>query len=264
MLAGRRSDRQHAGKIVGIYRTRRGIWRAKIEPPNKPNYAYFDLDNLVEQKLIYDYEMQPGGFVRTGAIFNRKRGESFEVYTRKQPPAPLINWSLEESRSLSISKLKKIAKEMGIFNIPGASNKRSLMRAILAEQAIASEGRQQKRSQLPIPNTQSPIPNPKLYYWLVEEQKNAAIALEKSGWEFHQVGAGELVFIDRYKSWEFYSVEGEPLLLATVGGATFQLDCSAIADWKQEIKKAKRAIKGAIDAVEPAAKQLSLLDLAAG
>jgi hypothetical protein len=161
MQVGRRSDRRHIGKICNIYRSRRGIWRAKVALFNRPGFGYFDCDRLVEQKLLYDYQMKPGGFAKTGSTFDRDRGESLEVWTRKEPPAPLTNWSLDELRALSISKLKKVARDMGILTIPGASCKRSLIRAIFAEQAIASEGRQVERQKPPIARQQFVPPSSK-------------------------------------------------------------------------------------------------------
>jgi hypothetical protein len=60
MQVGRQGDRQHVGAILDIYRSKRGKLRAKIQPLNKSNFVYFDCDNLIEQKLLYDYQMKPG------------------------------------------------------------------------------------------------------------------------------------------------------------------------------------------------------------
>jgi hypothetical protein len=139
MLVGRRRDRQHIGKILDIYRSRRGIWRAKIQPLNKSNFVYYDCAALIEQRLLYDYEMNPGGFVPTGEIFNKKRCENFDVYSRKVRSPAVTNWTADELNSLSIFKLKQIARDMQIQAIPGTAGKRSLIRAILAEQAILQE-----------------------------------------------------------------------------------------------------------------------------
>jgi hypothetical protein len=141
MLVGRRSNLGHIGKILNIYQSRRGIWRAKIQPLNKSNFVYFDCAALIEQRLLYDYEMRPGGFVLTGEIFNKARCEHFEVFSRKQKPPALTNSTADELNSLSIFKLNQIARDMQIQSIPGAVGKRSLIRAILAEQAILQERR---------------------------------------------------------------------------------------------------------------------------
>ncbi|MEG4842482.1 hypothetical protein [Microcoleus sp. B9-D4] len=135
MLVGRRRDRQHVGKILDIYQSKRGIWRAKVQPLNKLNFVYFDCANLIEQKLLYDYEMKPGGFIPTGTIFDKARGESFEVYSRKRSQTA-TNWTVAKLSSLSTFKLKQIARDMEIFSIPGRTGKRSLIRAILAEQVL--------------------------------------------------------------------------------------------------------------------------------
>jgi hypothetical protein len=140
MLVGRRRDRHHLGKILAIYKSRRGIWRAKIQPLNKSNFVYFDCAALIEQRLLYDYEMKPGGFLPSGSIFDKTRGEYFEVYSRKvRSPKPTTNWTAAELNSLSIFKLKQIARDIEILSIPGTAGKRSLVRAILAEQAISQE-----------------------------------------------------------------------------------------------------------------------------
>jgi hypothetical protein len=141
MLVGRRSDRQHIGKILNIYQSRRGIWRAKIQPLNKSNFVYFDCATLIEQRLLYDYEMRPGGFILTGEIFNKAKCEHFEVFSRKVRPPTMTNWRADELNSLSIFKLKQIARDMQIQAIPGTVGKRSIIRAILAEQAILQERR---------------------------------------------------------------------------------------------------------------------------
>lgn len=139
MLVGRRRDRQHLGKILAIYKSRRGIWRAKIKPLNKSNFVYFDCAALIEQRLLYDYEMKPGGFVLTGEIFNKARCEHFEVLSRKVRSPKPTNWTAGELSSLSTFKLKQIARDMEIPSIPGTAGKRSLIRAILAEQTISQE-----------------------------------------------------------------------------------------------------------------------------
>jgi hypothetical protein len=139
MLVGRRSDRQHIGKILNIYQSRRGIWRAKIQPLNKSNFVYFDCAALIEQRLLYDYQMRPGGFVLTGEIFNKARCENFEVFSRKVRNPKPTNWTIGELSSLSTFKLKQIARDMEIPSIPGTAGKRSTIRAILAEQAISQE-----------------------------------------------------------------------------------------------------------------------------
>lgn len=139
MLVGRRRDRQHLGKILAIYKSRRGIWRAKIKPLNKSNFVYFDCAALIEQRLLYDYEMKPGGFVLTGEIFNKARCEHFEVLSRKVRSPKPTNWTAGELSSLSTFKLKQIARDMEIPSIPGTAGKRSLIRAILAEQTILQE-----------------------------------------------------------------------------------------------------------------------------
>jgi hypothetical protein len=138
MLVGRRSSRQHLGKILAIYKSRRGIWRAKIQPLNKSSFVYFDCAALIEQRLLYDYEMKPGGFLLSGSTFDKTRGERFEIYSRKVRPKP-TNWTAGELSSLSTYKLKQIARDMEILSIPGTAGKRSLIRAILAEQAISQE-----------------------------------------------------------------------------------------------------------------------------
>jgi hypothetical protein len=148
MLVGRRRDRQHLGKILAIYKSRRGIWRAKIQPLNKSNFAYFDCATLVEQRLLYDYEMGPGGFVRTGkTIFNKARWEHFEVFSRKVRSPKPTNWTAGELSSLSTFKLKQIARDLEIPSIPGTAGKRSLIRAILAEQVISQEKAAAQREQ---------------------------------------------------------------------------------------------------------------------
>jgi hypothetical protein len=148
MLVGRRRDRQHLGKILAIYKSRRGIWRAKIQPLNKSNFAYFDCATLVEQRLLYDYEMGPGGFVRTGkTIFNKARWEHFEVFSRKVRSPKPTNWTAGELSSLSTFKLKQIARDLEIPSIPGTAGKRSLIRAILAEQVISQEKAAAQRQQ---------------------------------------------------------------------------------------------------------------------
>ncbi|MEG4944000.1 hypothetical protein [Microcoleus sp. F4-D5] len=136
MLVGRRRDRLHVGKIAAIYQSKRGIWRAKVRPLNKSNFVYFDCANLIEQKLLYDYEMSTGGFIRTGTIFDKARGESFEVYSRKVRSHPSTNWTAAQLSSLSAFKLKQIARDMEIFSIPGRTGKQSSIRAILAEQVL--------------------------------------------------------------------------------------------------------------------------------
>ena len=139
MLVGRRRDRHHLGKIIEIYKSRRGIWRAKIQPLNKSNFVYFDCDGLVEQRLLYDYEMKPGGFLPSSSTFDKARGEKFEVYSRKVRSPKPTNWTAAELSSLSTFKLKQIARDIEIPSIPGTAGKRSLIRAILAEQAISQE-----------------------------------------------------------------------------------------------------------------------------
>lgn len=138
MLVGRRRDRQHIGKILNIYQSRRGIWRAKVQPLNKSNFVYFDCAALVEQKLLYDYEMKPGGFIPSGEVFNKARCEIFEVFSCKVRPKP-TNWTPGQLSELSAFKLKQIARDMEILAIPGTAGKRSLIRAILAEQTILQE-----------------------------------------------------------------------------------------------------------------------------
>jgi len=139
MLVGHRRDRQHLGKILAIYKSRRGIWRVKIQPLNKSNFVYFDCAALIEQRLLYDYEMKPGGFLPSGSTFDKIRGEKFEVYSRKVRSPKPTNWTAGELSSLSTFKLKQIARDMEIPSIPGTAGKRSLIRAILAEQAISQE-----------------------------------------------------------------------------------------------------------------------------
>jgi len=139
MRVGRRRDRHHLGKILAIYKSRRGIWRAKIQPLNKSNFVYFDCAALIEQRLLYDYEMKPGGFLPSGSTFDKTRGEKFEVYSRKVRSPKPTNWTAGELSSLSTFKLKQIARDMEIPSIPGTAGKRSLIRAILAEQAISQE-----------------------------------------------------------------------------------------------------------------------------
>ena len=140
MLVGRRRDRLHLGKILDIYRSKRGIWRAKIQPLNKPNCAYYDCAVLIEQRFLYGYEMEPAGFFRSGTIVDKTRSEVFEVYSRKKRrSAKLTNWTPGQLSELSIFKLKQIARDMDIPSIPGQAGKRSLIRAILAEEAISQE-----------------------------------------------------------------------------------------------------------------------------
>jgi hypothetical protein len=139
MRVGRRRDRHHLGKILAIYKSRRGIWRAKIQPLNKSNFVYYDCATLIEQRLLYDYEMNPGGFLPSGSTFDKFRGEKFEVYSRKVRSPKPTNWTAGELSSLSTFKLKQIAREMEIPSIPGTAGKHSLIRAILAEQAISQE-----------------------------------------------------------------------------------------------------------------------------
>jgi hypothetical protein len=139
MLVGRRRDRHHLGKILAIYKSRRGIWRAKIQPLNKSNFVYFDCAALIEQRLLYDYEIKPGGFLPSGSTFDKTRGEKFEVYSRKVRSPKLTNWTAGELSSLSTFNLKQIARDMEIPSIPGTAGKRSLIIAILAEQAISQE-----------------------------------------------------------------------------------------------------------------------------
>ena len=139
MLVGRRRDRYHLGKILAIYKSRRGIWRAKIQPLNKSNFVYFDCAALLEQRLLYDYELKPGGFLSSGSTFDKTRGEKFEVYSRKVRSPKPTNWTAGELSSLSTFKLKQIARDIEIPSIPGTAGKRSLIRAILAEQAISQE-----------------------------------------------------------------------------------------------------------------------------
>ena len=127
-----------------IYRSRRGIWRAKIQPLNKigfnkTHFVYFDCAALVEQKLLYDYEMKPGGFLPSGHVFDKDRGEDFQVYSRKARSAKPTKWTPGQLSELSIFKLKQIARDMDIPSIPGQAGKRSLIRAILAEEAISQE-----------------------------------------------------------------------------------------------------------------------------
>ncbi|MEG4066239.1 hypothetical protein QUA42_02605 [Microcoleus sp. Pol11C2] len=153
MLVGRRSDRQHIGKILDIYKSRRGIWRAKIQPLNKPNFVYFDCAALIEQRLLYDYEMKPGRFLLSGETFDKSRGEKFEVYSHKVRSAKPTNWTADELNSLSTFKLKQIAREMEIPAIPGSAGKRSLIRAILAEQAISQEKAAAQRERETTPPT---------------------------------------------------------------------------------------------------------------
>jgi len=138
MLVGRRRDRLHLGKILDIYCSKRGIWRAKIQPLNKPRFVYFDCAALVEQRLLYDYEMKPGGFLPSGQIFDKNRGANFQVYSRKVRAKPTI-WTPGQLSQLSTFKLKQIARDMDIPSIPGSLGKRSLIRAILVEQAISQE-----------------------------------------------------------------------------------------------------------------------------
>ena len=138
MLVGRWRDRQHLGKILDIYKSRRGIWRAKIKPLNKSNFVYFDCAALIEQRLFYDYEIKPGGFLPSGSTFDKTRGEIFEVYSRKVESPKPTNWTAGELSSLSTFKLKQIARDMEP-SIPRTAGKRSLIRAILAEQAISQE-----------------------------------------------------------------------------------------------------------------------------
>jgi hypothetical protein len=138
MLVGRWRDRLHLGKILDIYCSKRGIWRAKIQPLNKPRFVYFDCAALVEQRLLYDYEMKPGGFLPSGQIFDKNRGANFQVYSRKVRAKPTI-WTPGQLSQLSTFKLKQIARDMDIPSIPGSLGKRSLIRAILVEQAISQE-----------------------------------------------------------------------------------------------------------------------------
>jgi hypothetical protein len=139
MRVGRRCDRHHLGKILAIYKSPRGIWRAKIQPLNKSNFVYFDCAALIEQRLLYDYEMKPGEFLPSGSTFDKTRGEKFEVYSRKVRSPKPTNWTAGELSSLSTFKLKQIARDMEILSIPGTAGKHSLIRAILAEQAISQE-----------------------------------------------------------------------------------------------------------------------------
>jgi hypothetical protein len=139
MLVGRRRDRLHIGKILDIYRSRRGIWRAKIQPLNKPNFVYFDCSALVEQRLLYDYKMKPGGFLPSGTVFDKNRGENFEVYSIKVRSAKPTTWTPGQLSEISTFKLKQIAEKMELFLIPGRAGKHSLIRAILAHQIILQE-----------------------------------------------------------------------------------------------------------------------------
>jgi hypothetical protein len=83
--------------------------------------------------------MKPGGFIPSGEVFNKARCESFEVFSRKVRSAKPTNWTPGQLSELSTFKLKQIARDMDIPAIPGTAGKRSLMRAILAEQAILQE-----------------------------------------------------------------------------------------------------------------------------
>ncbi|MEG4032183.1 hypothetical protein QUA06_28590, partial [Microcoleus sp. POL8_C6] len=157
MLVGRRRDRLHLGKILDIYRSKRGIWRAKIQPLNKPRFVYFDCVALVEQRLLYDYEIKPGGFLPSGQIFDKTRGENFDVYSRKVRSPAATTWTPGQLSQLSTFKLKQIARDMEIPSIPGSAGKRSLIRAILAEQAISQEkAAAQRENSTPTAQKQKP------------------------------------------------------------------------------------------------------------
>lgn len=270
MNVGRRQDWRPLGTVRDIY-TKNGRVRAKIGPHDKgTHFVYFDCDKLIEQKLVFDGDPEPIGPWQKTDRTACKYGSICEVWVKKSTPK-VTSWTVEQLSQLSISKLKKIARDMQIYSIPGTAWKRSLMRAILAEQAIAAEGCHVEFPQRPAAPTKpvQKVPNPKLYYWLNTEHREAAGAIERIGWEFHQPvwDAEDLHLACRFKGWEFYTVTGEPLILATVGGATFQLDCNSISNWKAEITKAKRAIGEAVrsvqDSIAPAAKQLSFLELLA-
>ena len=151
MQVGRRSDRRHIGEIQNIYRSKRGKLRAKIKPLNKSNFVYFDCENLIEQKLLYDYQMKPGGFVETGSAFDSNRGEHFEVWTRKQSARKAAeNWTVDELAAKPIWQLKAIAKRCCEI-IPGGypRTKRAYIRAILVEQELRAIAIEPKESATP-------------------------------------------------------------------------------------------------------------------
>ncbi|MCY7382519.1 MAG: hypothetical protein LH628_08065 [Microcoleus sp. CAN_BIN18] len=142
MQVGSRIDLRALGTIRNIYTSKKGKLRAKIEPPKKAGFVYVDCDRLIEQQFIpYDHPQPLGPWKNTGNTVTF-RSDICDVWVRKEkPPAP-TNWTVAELTSMSLLSLKAIARDMAIFSIPGTAAKRSLTRAILAEQAIASEKRQ--------------------------------------------------------------------------------------------------------------------------
>ncbi|MEG4641259.1 hypothetical protein [Microcoleus sp. Aus8_D4] len=136
MQVGHRSDLRPLGTIADIYTSKKGKLRAKIERPKIGGFVYFDCDLLVEEKFHYwDYPAPVGSWKKT-RFTTWVKGSGCDVWVRKQPAPARTNWTQDQLRSFSPFKLKKIARDMGIFSIPGSSCKRSLMRAILAEQEL--------------------------------------------------------------------------------------------------------------------------------
>ncbi|MCC3530160.1 MAG: hypothetical protein JGK40_19250, partial [Microcoleus sp. PH2017_21_RUC_O_A] len=123
----------YLGEIEKIYFSqKRRLWRGKI------GAGYYDLDNLVEQKVIpWDSPKPIGNWVDTGTM--TLRCEICTIWTRKQPQTqkPTENWTLAELAALPIWQVKDIAKRCCDF-IPGGHprTKRAYIRAILAEQEL--------------------------------------------------------------------------------------------------------------------------------
>ncbi|MEG4323648.1 MULTISPECIES: hypothetical protein [unclassified Microcoleus] len=131
-----RSDLHPLGTITDIYTSKRGKLRAKIERPKIGGFVYFDCDLLVEEKFNYWSYPDPMGPWKKTKFTIWVKSSGCDVWVRKQPAPARTSWTQDQLRSLSPFQLKKIARDMGIFSIPGSSCKRSLMRAILVEQEL--------------------------------------------------------------------------------------------------------------------------------
>ncbi len=129
----------HLGEIAKIYYSgKRRKWRAKVGAAN------YDLDNLVEQKVLsWDFPKPLGNWIETGTMM--LHSDACTIWTRKLPPTqkPLENWTLAELTAKPIWQLKAIAKRCCQI-IPGGHprTKRAYIRAILAEQELRAIARE--------------------------------------------------------------------------------------------------------------------------
>jgi len=246
----------YLGEIEKIYYSqKRRKWRAKIGPAN------YDLDNLLEQKVIpWDFP-EPMGWKKTRSMMCRH--DACNIWNRNRPrPTPQAldrHWTVDELTALPIWQLKAIA--LGLTKeIPGGypRTKAKYIRTIIAEQVI--QGRSDEQAKPAPVETAKPAAKP-TPYWLNQKHSEQAAALGALGWTFLKAESGkdfDLDLITTAGAWKFYGCQGEPLLAAICDRAMFILDCTNEGDWMILIKRAKEALKEVFSKADTSPIQLSL------